>query len=86
MANSNSLINGSDNSRYTFMYKCRYCGELFGAAYTGAIMGTRCLVLTTCGDGGKEKPAMFPGDLYLHYADGHTGIADFVGCKIEEKP
>ena len=67
--------------RYTFMYKCRYCGGYFNDGYTGKAKGLSCLIQSTC-DLPKDK--QHPGDKTIHCADDHVGIADLVGCKIEE--
>ena len=67
--------------RYIFVYKCRCCGELFNDGCTGKAIGLACLIQSAC-DLPKDK--QHPGDKTVHFTDDHVGIADLVGCKIEE--
>ena len=67
--------------RYTFTYKCRYCDKLLNEGYTGKAMAMTCLIQTACN---LPKDAQHPGDRTIHFATDHVGIADLVGCKIEE--
>lgn len=66
---------------YTFVYKCRYCGDLFDESYTGRGIAVACLLQTAC-DLPRDK--QHPGDRTIHITDDHAGIADLVGCKIED--
>lgn len=67
--------------RYTFVYKCRYCGEIFREAHTGKAIGIACL-LQTAYDLPKDK--QHPGDRSIHFTNDHAGLADLIGCKIED--
>ena len=67
--------------KYTFVYKCRYCGEVFNEGYTGRGMAIACLFQSAC-DLPKDK--QHPGDKTIHITGDHAGMADLVGCKIEE--
>ena len=67
--------------RYGFTYKCRYCGGLLTDSHTGKAFGLACLIQTSCG---LPKDKQHPGDKTIHFTDDHVGIADLVGCKIEE--
>ena len=68
-------------NQYHFIYKCRYCGRYFNDGCTGKAMGLSCLIQSIC-DLPKDK--QHPGDKTIHYAENHVGIADLVGCRIED--
>lgn len=67
--------------RYIFTYKCCYCGKVLSESYTGEAMGLSCIIQTACD---LPKDRQHPGDRTIHLADDHVGIADLIGCKIEE--
>ena len=66
---------------YVFVYKCRYCGKLFNDGCTGKAIGIACLIQSAC-DLPKDK--QHPGDKTIHITHDHAGIADLVGCRIED--
>jgi hypothetical protein len=70
-----------DNKKYIFTYHCRMCNKTFTDAFTGKRIALSCLLQTAYN---LPKDSQHPGDITLHYADDHIGIADLVGCKIEE--
>lgn len=70
-----------ENKKYIFTYHCRMCNKTYTEGYTGKVLGLACLIQTICE---LPKDAQHPGDITLHYTDDHVGIADLVGCKIED--
>lgn len=70
-----------EDRKYIFTYRCRLCNKTFTEEYTGKKIAFACLMQTVCE---LPKDPQHPGDKSFHYADDHIGIADLVGCKIED--
>lgn len=69
------------NEWYIFTYRCRYCNAEFHDSTTGKQLATKFIIQTVCD---MKKDPQHPGNLSVHYAKDHVGVADLIGCKIEK--
>lgn len=70
-------------SNYNFKFRCRYCGEVFTESITGnERLAFRCVIGAILGQ--KTEPQA-PGTMSVHISKNHYGVADFIGCEIEEE-
>ena len=68
--------------KFTFMFRCRYCGEEFRESVTGdAQLAFKCLVHATTGE--RPPVAQGPSLISAHFTDDHMGVSDFIGVKEE---
>ena len=65
---------------YIFTYKCRICGAEINGGFSGRATALRMANQTVCE---LEKSVNHPGNMIIHIANDHLGIADLIGCKIE---
>ena len=68
------------DERYLFIYKCRMCGAEINGGFTGRTIALRMINQTVCE---LEKSVNHPGNMIIHIAKDHLGIADLIGCKVE---
>ena len=69
--------------KYTFMFRCRCCGEEYREGVTGdKKLAFKCLIYATMGKTPPEL-AQAPSLISAHFTDDHMGVSDFIGVKEE---
>lgn len=67
--------------KYTFIYRCRICNEVFNRSHTtDERTAGRCVYNSIWADTFNEPQG--PGLFSVHETDTHMGVADFIGCEI----
>ena len=70
--------------KYTFMFRCRYCGEEYKEAETGdEKLALKCLLYAINGE--RPPAAQAPRLISAHFTDDHMGVSDFIGIKEESE-